>query len=377
MLPGIKIIDRYIGRQILLAAAMGVLVLSLVFVLGNLFKEIFELLVDKNLPLASVMKFIAYILPFSLIFTIPWGFLTAVLLVFGRLSADNEMISLRMSGMSMLRICASVFVLAFSLAGLSLWINTTVAPKAQAEMKQAMYSMVIDDPLALFVPDQTLTSFDPYVIYVKEREGKRLRHVEIHQLDEFNHPMLYMCAREAELEYSEESDSLEMKLIGMQNIDVSSFIKPGDDGFMRVDPKVSAEIFNIRLSLTSLREGANKLSDSSMPTKQLRHRLRDEPDMLPEDRSKVLTEINKRYSFSLACITFALIGIPLGVTAQRRETSIGFAFSLIIAIIYFLFIIMADTMRDDPGSYPHLLMWLPNIIFMSIGGFLFYRLGRK
>jgi len=377
MFSAIKIIDRYIGRQVLLAAGMGVLVLSLVFVLGNLFKEIFELLVDKNLPLDSVMKFIAYILPFSLIFTIPWGFLTAVLLVFGRLSADNEMISLRMSGMSMLRICASVFVLAGTLACVSLLINTRVAPKAQAEMKQAMYSMVIDDPLALFVPDQTLTSFEPYVIYVKERKGKRLEHVEIYQLDEFKRPMIYMCSREAELEYSKESDSLEMKLIGMQNIDVSKFIKPGEDGLIEVQPKVSAEVFNIRLSLASLREGANKLSDSSLPTKQLKRRLKDEPDMTPEDRSKVRTEINKRYSFSLACITFALIGIPLGVSAQRRETSIGFALSLVIAIIYFLFIIMADTMRDNPDRYPHLLMWLPNVIFMSIGVFLFFRLSRK
>jgi lipopolysaccharide export LptBFGC system permease protein LptF len=377
MIAGAKIMDRYIGRQILLAAGMGVLVLSLVFVLGNLFKEIFELLVDKDLPLDSVLKFIAYILPFSLIFTIPWGFLTAVLLVFGRLSADNELISMRMSGMSMLRICASVFILATGLAGVSLWINTKVAPKAQAEMKQAMYAMVINDPLALFVPDQTLTDFDPYVIYVKEREGTRLRHVEIEQLDEFKRPMRYLRAREAELEYSAENDSLEMKLIGMENIDVGKFVKPGADGMVEVAPGASAEISNVSLDLSKLRESANKLSDSSLPTRDLRKRLKNEPDMSKSDRSKVLTEINKRYSFSLACITFALIGVPLGVTAQRRETSVGFAISLVIAIVYFLFIILADTMRDDPSKYPHLLMWLPNVLFMSIGVYLFVKMSRR
>ena len=83
---------------------MGVAVLSLVFVFGNLFKKVFELLVDKDLPLGALLKFMAYILPFSLTFTIPWGFLTAVLLVFGRLSADNELVSFRMAGMSMARI---------------------------------------------------------------------------------------------------------------------------------------------------------------------------------------------------------------------------------------------------------------------------------
>ena len=90
---GLNIIDRYLGRQVVTGTLMGVAVLSLVFVFGNLFKEVFELLVDKNLPVESVLKFMAYILPFSLAFTIPWGFLTAVLLVFGRLSADNELVS--------------------------------------------------------------------------------------------------------------------------------------------------------------------------------------------------------------------------------------------------------------------------------------------
>ena len=102
--------------------------LSFVLVLGNLVKDVFELLVDKHLPLGAVLQFIAYILPFSLIFTIPWGLLTAVLLVFGRLSADNELVSLRMSGMSLWRICRPVFLIALGLASLSYLINTRVAP---------------------------------------------------------------------------------------------------------------------------------------------------------------------------------------------------------------------------------------------------------
>jgi lipopolysaccharide export system permease protein len=94
-----------------------------------------------------------------------------------------------------------------------------------------------------------------------------------------------------------------------------------------------------------------------------------------KQRNKAKTEVNKRYSFSLACLTFAFIGIPLGVTAQRRETSIGFAFSLGIAALYFLFIIVADTVKDK--DYAQYLMWLPNLVFMGLGIVLFVRLGRK
>jgi lipopolysaccharide export LptBFGC system permease protein LptF len=96
-----------------------------------------------------------------------------------------------------------------------------------------------------------------------------------------------------------------------------------------------------------------------------------------KDYSRSLTELSKRYSFSLACITFALVGIPLGVTAQRRETSSGFALSLITATVYLVFIILADTLNSQPAAYPHLIMWLPNVLFLGIGGFLFYRLSRR
>jgi lipopolysaccharide export system permease protein len=89
------------------------------------------------------------------------------------------------------------------------------------------------------------------------------------------------------------------------------------------------------------------------------------------------TELSKRYSFSLACFTFALVGIPLGVTAQRRETSTGFALSLATSVVYIAFIILGDTLNDKPGAMPHLVMWLPNVIFLGIGGWLFYKLTRK
>ena len=99
--------------------------------------------------------------------------------------------------------------------------------------------------------------------------------------------------------------------------------------------------------------------------------------MNKKQHSISLTELNKRYSFSLACLTFALVGIPLGITAQRRETTIGFVLSLVTAIVYLVFIFFADGQNDKPRVFPHLLMWLPNIIFLAIGGTLFYRLSKK
>ena len=90
-----KIIDRYVGMSVIATAFFGVVVLSLVLVLGNLFKQLLDVLINNpDVPIATVLAFMALVLPFSLTFTIPWGFLTALLLVFGRISADNELIAL-------------------------------------------------------------------------------------------------------------------------------------------------------------------------------------------------------------------------------------------------------------------------------------------
>jgi lipopolysaccharide export system permease protein len=79
----------------------------------------------------------------------------------------------------------------------------------------------------------------------------------------------------------------------------------------------------------------------------------------------------------LAALSFALIAVPLGITAHRKETSVGFALSLVIAFGYFFFIIIADTLRENPNAMPVLLIWLPNIIFTGLGVWLFARLARR
>ena len=129
--------------------------------------------------------------------------------------------------------------------------------------------------------------------------------------------------------------------------------------------------------------GAERVNASMKGTDQLWQELQTGRDSITEvamDKkalSSSKTELNKRYSFPLACLTFALVGIPLGVTAQRRETSAGFALSLATALVYMVFILVGDIVSDQPGSYPHLLMWAPNVLFLTIGGILFYRLSRR
>jgi lipopolysaccharide export system permease protein len=116
-----------------------------------------------------------------------------------------------------------------------------------------------------------------------------------------------------------------------------------------------------------------RASRSMLSLEQLLEQLRNDD---PKMRSSSRTEINKRFSFPIACLVFALVGVPLGITAHRRETSFGFAASLVVGVFYFLFIIVADTLRANPKLHPELLVWLPNVLFLGLGWWLFRRLSR-
>ena len=72
-----------------------------------------------------------------------------------------------------------------------------------------------------------------------------------------------------------------------------------------------------------------------------------------------------------------MIGIPLGITAQRQETSAGFGLGLVVAFTYFLIIIVVNTFRDKANVHPELLIWLPNVVFLLLGGIMFFRLTRR
>lgn len=101
------------------------------------------------------------------------------------------------------------------------------------------------------------------------------------------------------------------------------------------------------------------------------------PELEPEMHATYRTELSMRVAFSLSCITFGLIGVPLGVTAQRRESTAGFVFSMIIAVSYYVMLTLAALQRTNEAAYPHLLVWIPNILFISLGIFLFWRLSRR
>jgi lipopolysaccharide export system permease protein len=367
-----KLIDRYVTRQLVVNLLFAIIVLSFVLVIGNIFRKLLPLLVNHDLPVEYLIGFVAYVLPFSLIFTIPWGLLTAVLLVFGRLSADNELIALRSNGVSIARICIPLVIIAMLCTAASVWLNVQIAPAAQEEMRSTVFNLATRNPMALFGSDQIIDQFPGHKIYVGKKDGNKLENIIVFEINDESMPMRVTYARTGDLEADLPNKRILMRLFGARYQQRDEYA-PYD--LLRMRDGISVVEGTLPISLDELYEKEKRRASRSMLSlEQLLEQLKNDD---PKMRSSSRTEINKRFSFPLACIVFALVGVPLGITTHRRETSFGFAVSLVIGVFYFLFIILADTLRANAKLHPELLVWFPNVLFLGIGFWLFRRLSKQ
>ena len=393
----LRILDRYLGRELLTSAFFAVCTLSFVLVLGLIFKKLFELIFDHNVPATYIITFVAYFLPLSLIYSIPWGFLTAVLLVFGRLSAGNELTALRTAGISIPRIARPVLLLAVAFSGLCLWINLYVAPQAQQNLKDAFLEVATNNPAAAFGGGGVVDQFPGKKIYVGFADGKRLENIHVFDLNASNQPVQVVYAQRGSLETDLKNRQIKMRLENSR-YEQRDFSQPDDLTKIKDGITMGDYVYPISLEELYVKKAGRRRVES-FTFQELRDnlakkrgQLRTDETALRETRSEqgkkdvrndkgavaeAATELNKRFSFSLACLTFALIGIPLGITAHRQETSAGFGLSLVVAFMYFLIIIVVNTIRTKASLHPEWLIWLPNVIFLLLGGVLFYRLSRR
>ena len=361
----IQISDRYIGKQVLTSTLYAVVVLCMILMLGKMFQEIQPLLVDQKAPLSLLLRFILSVLPASLMYTLPWGFLSATLLVFGRMSSHQELTCFRVSGMSLPRLSVPVFVLGLLLSSICLWLNVDYVPNAKATTKEMLYEQATKDPNSLLKPGVATGNFTQDVgtqqkLLIEKRNGKWVRGFHFYELGARGEDSIYVHATRAALSVDEGSDQLRIKL------DNAYFetIKP--DGQTEMVFAEHAEPLLIELERSKNR----RKKASSMTNAEIRELLKDESDNMDQKNIVELkTTLIKRYSFSMACLAFAFIGVPLGLTARRSDTSRGLVISLMIGAGYFLTSVMAEEIEGF--LFASVMLWMPNIVCVGIGIWLF------
>src|SRR6516225_11523692 len=94
-----RILDRYIVREVVLHAFLGLLIFTFVLFVPKLVR-LMELFVRHSGSGSQILTLFLCIIPGILVFTIPMAVLIGVLLGLGRMSMDSEIIALTSLGVS-------------------------------------------------------------------------------------------------------------------------------------------------------------------------------------------------------------------------------------------------------------------------------------
>src|SRR5204863_2996697 len=139
-----RILDRYIFREILFPSLIALVALTFVAFLA-FSREIgwlFELIVRQSATMPEIWAIAGAILPNVLTFTIPMAVLVGILTGFGRMSSDSEAIAFRASGISMIRLLVPVMTLGILACAANLFINVWAAPQTAARLRELRYQIL-------------------------------------------------------------------------------------------------------------------------------------------------------------------------------------------------------------------------------------------
>jgi lipopolysaccharide export system permease protein len=105
--------------------------------------RLLAVLVARSADVSTIVRVFVNLLPSILAITIPMAFLLGVLLAFGRLASDSEIIALRAVGVSPLRLLSPVLILATVMTAITFYINAVALPAANQAHREIVFSLVV------------------------------------------------------------------------------------------------------------------------------------------------------------------------------------------------------------------------------------------
>ena len=379
-----NLLDRYIFRNVLGTCVGAVVLFTFVLTLGNVIRDLLAHVLAGQLPAWTLVRLVWLWVPAMAIYALPMGLLTGVLLTLGRLSADSEITAMRAAGISLTRIARPVLLLGALGAAAAIYVNFESMPHARVSYEREFADALRADPISFIVPKTFIRSFKGSVIYVGEKQGSVLRDVWLWELDSQQRVRRLIRAESGRLDYDEATNSLVPTLTNAKTEERNA-ADPED--FSRSPRAPSADkVEEVRLSLDRYfgHEGV-RVKQEWLTYSQLqaeRARLAAEkptPEKMKEanqQRMKLELVWQDKLNLSLSVFSFALIGVPLGIKISRRETSANLSLALALVLGYYLLTVMVKWLDRHPEYRPDLLLWVPNLLFLALGVWLFTRLER-
>jgi lipopolysaccharide export system permease protein len=359
-----RILHRYIFREVLVPFAFGLAVFTFILLIARLLKLI-ELVVTRGVPVMNILKLLTYIMPAFLEVTVPMAMLLAILVAFGRLSADSEMVALRSSGLSLYQLVPPVAIVVALATTATAALALHARPWGNRSLRSALFEIARTRATAGIKPQVFNDDFPGLVIYTEavDATSDRLRHVMISdERDNVQHNTIF--AREGVMISDPQTQAVTLRLR-------DGFIHT-TDGRAGTEYQTHFQFYDVNLDLRQMIAGARprERDPKELTLGQLRRAIAAKRaaglPFVPE-----LVEYHRKFSIPFACIVFGLAAVPLGVQPVRAARSRGFAVSLVLIFIYYILLSVGQALAEHQLVPAALGLWLPNVVFGALGAYLF------
>jgi lipopolysaccharide export system permease protein len=384
----LSLLDRYIFKSVFFTCAAAVGLFTFIVIVPNVARDLLPYVLGGQLPGTMFGRLVLLLLPYAITYALPMGMLTGVLLTLGRLSADSEITAMRAAGVSMMRITRPVLLLAVLGAVIALYFNFESMPSTRVKYKRDFAAAVRSNPLSIVVPKTFIREFPGYVVYVGEKEGGEMSDFWLWELDKDRRVRRVVRAQSGNFDYDEATNSLVLTLSQAQ---VETRDEKNPEEFTEAQLVGSferSEPFHLSLDNFFGRAGTTRMKQEWLTYSQLRAArtsLAQEPtpadpaaaEKLELDRMKLELVYHDKFNTALAVLSLALIGVPLGIKVSRRETSANFAVAVGLTLTYYVMTLAVKVLDRHPEFRPDLLLWVPNIVLLSLGIWLLTRIDKR
>src|ERR1700680_3153998 len=362
-LLSMRLIHRYICRQVFSHALLGLGIFSFVFFVPQLVR-LMDLVVRHSASWATLGILFLCTLPGIFSFTLPMGVLVGVLIALGRMSADSELIAMSALGLGRRRLLVPIGILAVGATLITFCMTLWLGPLSVRTFRALEDRLRTGQASFQVAPRVFDERFPHFVLYVNDIDSAATRWKGVFLAGPDAKDLSRLTLAEEAIVVADRSEGkLELHLRN-GSVHEFSLSEPGNyslSAFAQRDLPVETRGLE-----------AGPASEPSVPGRTMRTLLR-ERGAGARDAS---VEIQRRLSFPLACISFALLAVPLGARPRRGGRAAGFLSTLqLICGYYLMFTIGAGLARQ--GAVPVWAgIWSANALTAALGLFLLPRLGR-
>lgn len=354
-----KTLDRYIIREIIPPFLIALLVFTFILIVPFII-DLAEQLIAKGVPWPMLIRLMVTLLPSVLALTIPMALLIGILVAFGRLSADREVVVMMACGISPFRLLRPLAVIATVAWVASSWVLLKAMPDSNQAFRELTMQIVADRAEGEVRPRVFFEDFPNTVLYVREIPPTGgWEDVLAADTSDPAQPIIYL-ARTGRMLVDREARTIQMVL------------EDGARHTTKLADPASYEVLRFRQMVVSLdpesvfpREGPTR-GDNELTIAQLRERAAELEAQGVSSHNAVMT-IHRKFSIPIACFVFALLGLALGASNRKDGKLASFVLGIGVIFVYYVIMFTAQAMTKGHLMPAWLAMWLPNIILGVIG----------